>query len=60
MNEIRSSRDLYKSEALDLIDSIKEDRSTRAPMKEGAKSLSLVLSARNAAEQNKEVQVETI
>ncbi|MBO3801864.1 MAG: Gfo/Idh/MocA family oxidoreductase [Thermoproteota archaeon] len=58
--EIKSDRDLYEAETLDLISAIKENKSTRTPMIEGARSLSLVLSVVKSAEENREVEVEMV
>ena len=48
--EVASSKDVYLAETLDLLDAIENDRETRVPMIEGAKSLQLVLSAAASAE----------
>jgi predicted dehydrogenase len=58
--EIKSSRDIYEAETLDLISAVKEDKNTKVPMIEGARSLSLVLSVAKSAEENKEVEIEVV
>lgn len=60
LHDISSNVDTYEAETIDLINSIKEDRPARIPMIEGARSLSLVLSARKSAEQGAEVKIEAI
>lgn len=55
--EIASSKDIYLAETIDLLDAIEQDRPTRVPMIEGAKSLQLVLSAARSAEENKPVEL---
>jgi len=54
--EIASSKDIYLAETIDLLDAIEQDRPTRVPMIEGAKSLQLVLSASRSAEEGKPIE----
>jgi predicted dehydrogenase len=54
---IESSKDYRMALMLDLLNAIRTDGETRTPMREGAKSLDLVLAAARAAEQRKEVSV---
>lgn len=58
--EVKSNKDVYEAETLNLINAVKEDKTTRVPMIEGAKSLSLVLSVAKSAEENREVEVEEV
>lgn len=58
--EIKSDKDIYEAETLDLISAVKEDKNTRVPMIEGARSLNLVLSVVRSAEEKREVEVEEI
>jgi predicted dehydrogenase len=53
--KIESSKDFRRALMLDLLNAIRTDGETRTPMREGAKSLDLVLAAAKAAEQRKEV-----
>jgi len=55
--EVSSSKDIYLAETLDLLDAIENDRETRVPMIEGAKSLQLVLSAAASAEKGEVVNL---
>jgi predicted dehydrogenase len=55
--EVASSKDVYLAETLDLLDAIENDRETRVPMIEGAKSLQLVLSAAASAEKGEIVKL---
>jgi predicted dehydrogenase len=55
--EVASSKDIYLAETLDLLDAIENDRETRVPMIEGAKSLQLVLSAAASAEKGEIMQL---
>jgi len=55
--EVASSKDIYLAETLDLLDAIENDRETRVPMIEGAKSLQLVLSAAASAEKGEVVKL---
>jgi len=55
--EVASSKDIYLAETLDLLDAIENDRETRVPMIEGAKSLQLVLSAAASAEKGEIVKL---
>jgi predicted dehydrogenase len=52
---IESTRDHRRALMLDLLNAIRTGGETRTPMREGAKSLDLVLAAARAAEQRKEV-----
>lgn len=52
---VESARDVYRSLTLDLIQAIHTNGETRTPMREGAKSLDLVLAARRSAETRAEV-----
>lgn len=54
---VESTRDFRRSLTLDLIDAIRGDRETRTPMREGAKSLDLVLAARRSAETGVELRL---
>lgn len=54
---IESGRDFRRNLMLDLIDAIRSNRETRTPMREGAKSLDLVLAARRSAEVRAEVEL---
>lgn len=49
--QIDSDRSFYIEEIRDLIQAIRTDGKTRTPMREGAKSLDLVLAARRSAEE---------
>jgi predicted dehydrogenase len=53
--KIESSKDFRRALMLDLLKAIRTDGDTRTAMREGAKSLDLVLAAAKAAEQRKEV-----
>jgi len=55
---IASRKNLSEAVSLDFLNAIKRDCPTRNPIEEGARSLSLVLSARRSAEENREVVVE--
>jgi predicted dehydrogenase len=48
--EIQGSRDISEAETQDLLDAIEQDRVTRTPMIEGARTLELVLAANRAGE----------
>lgn len=52
---IVSERDFRRSQMLDLIEAIRTNGETRTPMREGAKTLDLVLAARRSAETGSEV-----
>lgn len=52
---IESDKDFRRAMLLDLIHAIRSDGPTRTPMREGAKSLDLVLAARKSAETRAEV-----
>lgn len=54
---IASDKDLLLAETLDLIEAIRENRPTRIPMREGARSLDLVLAARRSADEGRQVIV---
>jgi predicted dehydrogenase len=54
---IESDKDFRRSLMLDLIQAIRTDGETRTPLREGAKSLDLVLAARRSAETRAEVQL---
>lgn len=54
---IESSRDLYLAQLQDLIQAIRSGGPTRTPLREGAKSLELVLAARQSAESGAEVRL---
>jgi predicted dehydrogenase len=54
--DIRSDKPCMRAEALDLINAIRNDRQTVAPIEEGVKTLRLVLAARESGETGKEVQ----
>ena len=56
---IAAESDLYQAETLDLIASIREDRSPAVPIEEGVLSLNLVLAAASAAQQNLPVAVKS-
>ncbi|MBO3804115.1 MAG: Gfo/Idh/MocA family oxidoreductase [Candidatus Brockarchaeota archaeon] len=53
--QIRSQKNAYEAEMLDLINAVKNDAETRTPMIEGAKTLNLVLAVRRSAEEGKPV-----
>jgi predicted dehydrogenase len=55
--ELSSDRDFYLAEMLDLRDAIRLTGSARMPLIEGAKTLDLVLAARQSAEQNCEINL---
>jgi predicted dehydrogenase len=55
--KIDSNRDFRQAQMLDLIHAIRTNGQTRTPMREGAKSLDLVLAARRAAETHAEVNL---
>ncbi len=52
---VESTRDFRRSLTLDLIQAVRTGGATRTPMREGAKSLDLVLAARRSAENRTEV-----
>ncbi len=54
---IQSGRDLYLAQMQDLIRAIRTGSPTRTPLREGAKSLELVLAARDSAESGAEVRL---
>jgi predicted dehydrogenase len=54
---IQSSRDFYLAQMQDLIQAIRTDGPTRTPLREGARSLELVLAARESAERGAEVRL---
>ncbi|MCA9888154.1 MAG: Gfo/Idh/MocA family oxidoreductase [Anaerolineae bacterium] len=54
---IESARNYYIHEIQDLLNAIRTDGITRTPMREGAKSLDLVLAANQSAEQGAEVKL---
>lgn len=54
---IESSRDPYLAQLQDLIQAIRSGGPTRTPLREGAKSLELVLAARESAESGAEVRL---
>ena len=53
--KIDSTKDFRQAQMLDLIQAIRSNGQTRTPLREGAKSLDLVLAARRAAESRTEV-----
>jgi predicted dehydrogenase len=53
--KIESDKDFRRSQTLDLINAIRTGGDTRTPLREGAKSLDLVLAARRSAEIGAEV-----
>jgi predicted dehydrogenase len=53
--KIDSTRDFRREQMLDLLNAIRTDGQTRTPIREGAKSLDLVLAASRAAEAHAEV-----
>jgi predicted dehydrogenase len=55
--DIRSDKPCMRAEALDLINAIRTDGQTVAPIEEGVKTLRLVLAARESGETGKEVQL---
>ncbi len=55
--EISSGKDIYLAETLDLLDAIEQDRPTKVPMIEGARSLQLVLTAARSGEEGKPVEM---
>lgn len=54
--EIASAKDIYLAETLDLLEAIEQDRPTKVPMIEGAKSLQLVLTSARSAEKGKPME----
>jgi predicted dehydrogenase len=50
VEEIHGSRDISEAETMDLLDAIEQNRPTRTPMIEGARTLELVLAASRAGE----------
>lgn len=54
---LQSGRDLYLAQMQDLIRAIRTGGPTRTPLREGAKSLELVLAARTSAESGTEVRL---
>jgi len=54
---IASDRDFYLAEMQDFLNAIRTGGSTRAPLREGAKSLDLALAATQSAETGREVQI---
>ena len=52
---IASTRNIHLEELRDLVAAIRTGNATRTPMREGAKSLELVLAARRSAEERKEI-----
>jgi predicted dehydrogenase len=52
---IASDRDIRQRQLEDLLQAIRDDGETRTPLREGAKSLELVLAATRAAEERCEV-----
>ncbi len=54
---VQSGRDLYLTQLQDLIRAIRTGSPTRTPLREGAKSLELVLAARDSAESGAEVSL---
>jgi predicted dehydrogenase len=57
---IASRKNLSEAVSMDFLNAIKRDCPTRNPIEEGARSLSLVLSARMSAEEGREVVVEEL
>ena len=57
VEEIQGSRDISEAETLDLLDAIEQNRPTRTPMIEGARTLELVLAAIRAGETGEVVQL---
>lgn len=55
--EIASTKDIYLAETLDLLEAIEQDRPTKVPMIEGAKSLQLVLTSARSAEKGKPIEL---
>jgi predicted dehydrogenase len=53
--QIRSQKNIYEAETLDLINAIRQDTETRTPISEGAKSLDLVLAVRRSAEEGRAI-----
>ncbi|PKO19152.1 MAG: gfo/Idh/MocA family oxidoreductase [Chloroflexi bacterium HGW-Chloroflexi-10] len=54
---VDSERDFRLEQTLDLIRAIRENRPTRTPMREGAKSLDLVLAAAQSAQEQHEIKL---
>ena len=54
---IASDKNLLLAESLDLIQAIREDRPTRIPIREGARTLDLVLAASRSAQERREITV---
>jgi predicted dehydrogenase len=57
VEKVESDQDFRKKLMLDLIQAIRTNGETRTPMREGAKSLDLVLAARRSAETHTEVRL---
>ncbi|MEO8391834.1 MAG: gfo/Idh/MocA family oxidoreductase, partial [Chloroflexota bacterium] len=55
--KVESTKDFRKAQMLDLLQAIRTGGETRTPMREGAKSLDLVLAARRAAETHVEISL---
>ena len=55
VTQVESNRDFRRAQMLDLITAVRTDGETRTPIREGAKSLDLVLAARRSAETHAEV-----
>jgi predicted dehydrogenase len=55
ITKIESTKDFRRNQTLDLISAIRTGGETRTPMREGAKSLDVVLAARRSAETRAEV-----
>jgi predicted dehydrogenase len=54
---VRSTRDLFLAETLDLLDAIERDRQPMIPMIEGARTLQLVLAASRSGETGEPVRI---
>jgi predicted dehydrogenase len=57
LEEVQDSRDISEAETLDLLDAIEQNRTTRTPMIEGARTLELVLAANRAGETGEVVRL---
>jgi predicted dehydrogenase len=58
--QIKSQKNIYEAEMLDLIKSIRQDTGTRTPMVEGARTLNLVLAVSRSAEEERAITINPI
>ncbi len=57
VTEVDSNKDFRRDQLLDLLDAIETERATRTPMREGARSLDLVLAAQASAATGVEIKL---